>query len=357
MKRDTQPVRFCTSADGTRIAWARTGSGVPILRAAHYLTHIESDLASPLWGPWLGALAHEGELVRYDQRGCGLSDHAVDDCTLDAMVADLEAVVDASGIECFVLLGVSQGGATAIRYAARHPDRVRKLVLFNAYARGAYRRGLGPEAEDRARLLVRMIEIGWGQANPAFHQAFSTLLMPDAPPSLAAELVELQRVSTSPAQAARIFNAVNDYDASADVPNVRVPALVMHVRHDARVPISEGLAIAQALPDARFVTLEGRNHVLAENEPAFRQFFSHLHAFVVGAATPGAGFGALSVRERDLLQLIATGLDNAQIAARLGRSEKTVRNNVSALLARIGVENRPQAIVRAREAGFGRSAD
>ena len=350
-------MRFCSSADGTRIAWTRTGSGVPILRAAQFLTHIESDAASPLWGPWLSALAREGEVVRYDQRGCGLSEREVANCSLEAMVGDLEAVADAAGLGRFVLLGASQGGAIAIRYAALHPERVDRLVLLGAYARGALRRGAGAEAEERARMMIRMIELGWGRANPAFHQAFSTLLMPDAPAALSDELNELQRVSTSPAQAARIFSALNDFDASADVPRVAAPALVVHARHDARVPHTEGLAIASSLRDARFVTLETRNHVLVPGEPAFQQFFAELHAFIAHAATPATGFESLTGRERDLLQLVAQGLDNAQIAARLGRSEKTVRNGVSQLLSRLGVENRLQAIVRAREAGFGRAVD
>ena len=344
-------VRFCTSRDGTRIAWARTGAGVPIVRAAHYLTNIEGDVDSAVYGPWLQALARTGELIRYDQRGCGLSSRDVANCSLDAMVADLEAVVAASGVDRFVLLGVSQGGATALRYAARHPERVAKLVLVGAFARGAYRRGNPGEAE-RARLMVGMIEHGWGQSNPAFHRAFSTMLMPSAPASLHDELVELQRVSSTPAQAARIVDTVNGWDASDDMPGVEAPALVMHARDDARVPMAEGLAIAAALRDGRFVSLEGRNHLLVPGEPAFDQFFEELRGFVRDTGV-ASGFPALNARERELLQLVAMGLDNAQIAARLDRSEKTVRNNVSALFARIGAENRAQAIVRAREAGFG----
>lgn len=355
MTRHVPSVRFCSSADGTRIAWTRAGAGQPIVRAAHFLTHIERDIGSQVWGPLLGAIAREGELIRYDQRGCGLSDHDVDDCSLDAMVADLAAVVDAAALEKFVLFGPSQGGAIAIRYAARHPERVHKLILLGGFARGPCRRGLDEAAEARARLMIRMIELGWGQGNPAFHQAFSTMLMPDAPPALTDELNELQRASTSPAQAARIFAAVNEFDASDDTGDIAAPTLVAHARDDARVPLSEGRMIAAGVRDGRFVALESRNHVLVRGEPAFEQFIAELHAFLAdGAAPASAAFSSLSTRERDLLHLVAMGLDNAQIGARLSRSEKTVRNNVSALLGRLGVENRSQAIVRAREAGFGR---
>jgi pimeloyl-ACP methyl ester carboxylesterase/DNA-binding CsgD family transcriptional regulator len=357
LTRHLPSVRFCSSADGTRIAWTRAGSGLPIVRAAHFLTHIERDVGSQVWGPLLAALAREGEVIRYDQRGCGLSDHDVDDCSLDAMVADLAAVVDAAGLDRFVLFGPSQGGAIAIRYAARHPERVHKLVLLGGFSRGPCRRGLGEEAEARARLMISMIELGWGQGNPAFHQAFSTMLMPDAPPELTDELNDLQRASTTPAQAARIFSAVNQFDASADIAYIVAPTLVAHARDDARVPLSEGRLIAAGVRDARFAVLESRNHVLVRGEPAFDQFFSEVHAFLAEGAAPDSGaFPSLTPRERDLLQLVAMGLDNAQIAARLSRSEKTVRNNVSALFERLGVENRSQAIVRARNAGFGRES-
>lgn len=360
MMTSHEPIRFCASADRTRIAWTRSGQGVPIVRAAHWLTHIEAEPDSPLWGPWIGALAREGQLIRYDERGCGLSDRDVADCSLDAMVADLEAVVEAAGVQRFVLLGTSQGGAIALRYAARHPQRVAKLVLLGAFARGMLRRGLGEAAEERASLMIKMIEVGWGQSSSAFHQAFTTLLMPDAPLRMMQELNELQRISTTPHQAARIFRAVHEFDASEDLARITAPTLVMHVRDDDRVPIAEGRTIAASIGGARFVPLDGRNHVLVEGEAAFARFFVELRAFLRDLRVTGADGGAfatLSERQRQLLELLARGLDNAQIAARIGRSEKTVRNGVSALLGKLAAETRAQAIVKARDAGFGRSSD
>ena len=204
--------------------------------------------------------------------------------------------------------------------------------------------------------MVRMIELGWGQANPAFHQAFSTMLMPDAPSALTDELNELQRASTSPAQAARIFSAVNDFDASADIARIMASTLASHARDDAPVPLAEGRLIAAGARDARLVTLDGRNHVLVRAEPAFDQFVAEMHAFLDdGAAPTAAGFPSLNPRERDLLQLVAMRLDNAQIAARLALREGGAQQRVGAVRA----PRRGEPLAGDREgarSGFGRAS-
>jgi pimeloyl-ACP methyl ester carboxylesterase/DNA-binding CsgD family transcriptional regulator len=350
-----QELRFCISADGTRIAYARTGRGTPIVKAANWLTHIELDLLSKPWQSWIEEVSRMGQLVRYDERGCGLSDHDVADVSLDAHVADLEAVVDAAGLERFVLIGVSQGGALAVSYAARHPERVSHLVLVGAFAQGVLKRNVPESVKETARLTVQLIRLGWDQANPAFNQLFTTQMMPDAPAEVARSFNEMQRLSASPEQAARLVAASAEFDASAALPLIRCPTLVFHARADARVPFEEGCKLASSIAGARFVPLDSRNHVLLDGEPAWAVFARDLRAFLATGpqgAAPHA-FAMLTPKERELLDHLARGLDNAQIAAHLGLAHKTVRNTITRVFEKLEVENRAQAIVRAREAGFG----
>jgi len=355
-----QTIHFCRSIDGVRIAYATLGRGrrLPIVRAAHFLTNVEGDLDSPVWRPWLDELSRERVLLRYDARGCGLSDREPPALSFDAAVADLEAVIDAAGVDRFALLGCSQGCATAIAYAARHPRRVACLVVLGGFVRGALRRAATPEQLREARLLMDMVAVGWGRDNPAFRQAFTSLFIPDGTPEQVHWFNELERLSCSPEQAVRMLSAMAQLDVSDLATQVRCPTLVMHVRGDARVPFDEGRQVAGLVPGARFVPLEGRNHILLASEPAFGRCFEHLCSFVDAHGHPGQAvraFPALTAGERDVVELIAHGLDNLQIAAHLGLAEKTVRNKVSAVFAKLDVSTRAQAIVRAREAGFGAS--
>jgi pimeloyl-ACP methyl ester carboxylesterase/DNA-binding CsgD family transcriptional regulator len=350
-----QELRFCIGADGTRIAYARTGRGTPIVKAANWLTHIELDLLSKPWQPWIEEVSRIGQLVRYDERGCGLSDHEVADVSLEAHVADLAAVVDAAGLERFALIGVSQGGALAVSYAARYPERVSHLVLVGAFAQGVLKRDVPESVKETARLTVQLIRLGWDQANPAFNQLFTTQMMPDAPPEVARRFNEMQRLSTSPEQAARLIAASAEFDACAALPLIRCPTLVFHARADARVPFEEGRKLASSIAGARFVPLDSRNHVLLDDEPAWAVFARELRAFLVTGpqGTAPHAFATLTQKERELLDHLARGLDNAQIAAHLGLAQKTVRNTITRVFEKMGVENRAQAIVRARDAGFG----
>ena len=350
-----QTIRFCKSSDGARIAYATMGKGPPLVRAAHFLTHLEFELRTPVWRPWLVEYSRDHTLVRYDQRGCGLSDREIAELSLDAMVADLEAVVDAAGLERFPLFGASQGGAIAIAYAARHPERVSRLIIHGGYARGVLKRDQTPEQVAEAKVLVDLVRLGWGRENPAYRQVFTSLMIPDSTPEEAASFNELERTSTSPELAARLVASFGPIDVTSVAPLVRCPTLVLHVRNDARVPFEEGRLIAGLVPGARFVPLEGRNHVLLEREPAFRQLFAELHAFLAPDEAPrrrDAAFPDLTPREREILELVAHGLDNEAIGARLELSEKTVRNNITHIFDKLGVATRAQAIVRAREAGF-----
>jgi len=350
-----QTIRFCKSSGGARIAYATMGSGPPLVRTAHFLTHLEFELRTPVWRPWLAEYSRSHTLVRYDQRGCGLSDREPVDLSFEAMVADLESVVDAAGLDRFPLVGASQGGAIAIAYAARHPERVSRLVIHGGYARGVLKRDPTPEQLAEAKVLVDLVRLGWGRENPAYRQVFTSLMIPDSTPEEVASFNELERTSTSPECAARLVAAFGPIDVTTLAPLVRCPTLVTHARLESRVPFEEGRLVASLVPGARFVPLDGRNHVLLGREPAFRQFFAELHAFLAegeSASRARAAYPDLTPREREILELIAHGLDNEAIGARLALSEKTVRNNVTRIFDKLGVPTRAQAIVKAREAGF-----
>jgi pimeloyl-ACP methyl ester carboxylesterase/DNA-binding CsgD family transcriptional regulator len=344
----TQQLRFVTAADGTRIAVASIGSGPALVRAAHWLSHVEHDLASPVWRPWLAALSSQHHYIRYDQRGCGLSDADVRDFSLDAWVGDLEAVVDGLGLQRFPLLGMSQGGAVAIAYAVRHPERVSQLVLVGAYARAALRRATTAAERLESQTLINLMRVGWGRDNPAFRQVFTNLFIPDGTPEQHQWWSELERLTVSPENAARTLEAFYDIDVRDLAAQVRVPTLVMHSRGDARVPFDEGRQLAALIPGARFVPLESRNHVLLEGEPAWALFLRELRDFVGAQAVPGLEALGLTPSERAVLQLVAQGLDNHAIAQRLSKGEKTVRNQISAIFAKLGVHTRAEAIVRVR---------
>ena len=348
-----QDVRFCTAADGTRIAVASIGSGPPLVRAAHWLSHVEHDLESPVWRPWLRELSERHTYVRHDQRGCGLSDRTLDGLSLDAWVGDLEAVVDQLGLERFPLLGMSQGGAVAIAYARRHPEMVSHLVLVGAYARGAMRRATDDLERLEAETLVNLIRIGWGRDNDAFRQVFTNQFIPGGSAEQHRWWTELQRVSASPEGAARTLEVFHGVDVTDLATALRVPTLVMHAREDARVPFDEGRRLAALIPGARFVALDSANHVLLEGEPAWPVFLDALHAFLAPAPAagvapaPDAAANALTAAETAVLQLVARGLDNHAIAKQLGKSEKTVRNQVSTIFDKLGVRTRAEAIVQA----------
>jgi pimeloyl-ACP methyl ester carboxylesterase/DNA-binding CsgD family transcriptional regulator len=350
-----QTVRFCTTSDKVRIAYASTGRGSPLVRTAHFLTHVELDVASPVWNPWLSELSRDRQVVRYDGRNCGLSDRTATPLGLDTWLADLEAVIDAAKLERFSLFGCSQGGAISIAYAARHPERVASLVLLGAYARGPMKRDPTPAQVSEARALLDLVQVGWGRDNPAFRQVFTSLFIPGGSPEQVDWFNELERLTISPTDAARAMAAFGQIDVTVEAAALRCPTLVLHALGDARVPYEEGRRLAGSIPRARFVSLDSRNHVLLEHEPASRCCFDEIRAFLREHDPPkeaALAFTELTKGERALVELMAHGLDNLQIAARLGLSEKTVRNKVSAVFTKLEVETRSQAIVRARQAGF-----
>jgi pimeloyl-ACP methyl ester carboxylesterase/DNA-binding CsgD family transcriptional regulator len=353
-----QRIRFCTSRDDVRIAFAALGEGPPLVRVNNWFTHLELDWDNPVWRHWSEALTERRMLVRYDPRGSGLSDRDVTDFSLDAMVADLEAVVNALKLRRFPLLGLCQGGVIAVAYAARHPERVSRLVLYDSYPYGAFVNDAGEKLARQAQAFSQMIEVGWGRKVGAFRELFANLLMPDAAGHQLKWISELQRRSASPATACQLWNAFNTFDIRTEAPKVAAPTLVFHVRGDAMVPFEAGRRLAAAIPNARFLPLEGKNHILRADEPAWLTFKKELNEFLDADEQADSSeveeFTALTAREREILDCIARGQTSSQIADCLRIAEKTVRNHVTSVFSKLGVEHRSQAIVIARKAGLGR---
>jgi pimeloyl-ACP methyl ester carboxylesterase/DNA-binding winged helix-turn-helix (wHTH) protein len=274
-----QDIQFCTSSDGVRIAYSRVGEGEPIIKAGNWLNHLEYDWESPVWSHLLKWMAGRWHLVRYDARGNGLSDRDVVEISFDAFVRDLEAVVDASGFERFTLFGASQGCAVSIAYAVKHPERVKKLVLYGGFARGRRIRG-GKDDIANADAMLTLMRTGWGQENPAFRQVFTSLFVPEGTPEQARWFNELQRVTTSPENAVRIRYVSDMMDIAKLLPQVKVPTLVLHCESDAVQPFEEGRLIAASIPGARFVGLEGKNHLILETDACWPRFQDEVAAFI-----------------------------------------------------------------------------
>jgi len=270
-----QQVHFCTASDGVRIAYAVAGQGPPLVKAANWLNHLEYDWQSPIWSGLLHELATDHQLVRYDERGNGLSDWVVEDISFEAFVRDLESVVQAARLNRFALFGISQGCAVSIVYAIRHPERVTHLVLYGGFARGRAKRD-----PEHARTLLSLVRQGWGQENPAFRQFFTSLFLPEGTPEQMQWFNDLQRITTSPENAVRIMQATGEVDISDLLPQVRVPTLVLHCRNDAGVVLDEGRRLAAGIPGAKFVALESRNHLVLKSEPAWEKFIGEIKSFL-----------------------------------------------------------------------------
>lgn len=354
-----QKIHFCTSRDGVRLAFAMCGTGPTVIAAAHWISHLKLDWDNPVRRSWLSMLSRRHTLVRYDARGTGLSDRDPVDFSLQRQIEDLEAVADAAKCNRFALLGLWTGGAVALNYAVRHPERVTHLVLHACATRGRLARDPGLAQIEEAEAQLKLIEVGWANENSAFRQMHTSQLMPDATGEQARAFNELMRHTTTPANAAKLLRAHwTEVDNRAVGPQIKCPTLVLHAREDARIPFEEGRSLAAIIPGARFVPLESRNHILVEGEPAWQQLVAELNDFLPAPASApsdaqGSFIDDLTPRETQVLNLIAQGLDNATIGSRLGISERTARNHVSAVFSKLGVSTRAKAIVLARDAGFG----
>lgn len=344
-----------------RIAYAVAGDGPPLVRAAHWLSHIEYEWRSPLWRSWLQGMAHRWTLIRYDERGCGLSDRQAEGFSFDDWVRDLEAVVDACGLDRFALLGMSQGGPIAVAYAAKYPERVSHLVLYGTYLRGRPKWTGPPDRETESEAIVRLIELGWGRTESPYAEVFASLFIRQPDADQRRQFTELQRLSASLATAAAIVRGFNAIEVTEVARTLSVPTLVLHARDDARVPFEEGRRTASVIPGARLIALDGASHILQQGEAALDQFLDAVSAFLAEPADPvtpsHAAIATLTRREREVLELIARGVDNPAIAKRLFISPPTVRNHITRIFDKLGVRSRAEAIVRARRTGFGYGSD
>lgn len=275
-----QEIHFCTTSDNVSIAYASVGSGPPFVKAANWMNHLEFDWRSPVWRHLLDEFSSDHQLVRYDERGTGLSDRNVSELSLDVFVDDLAAVVGRLGLEKFPLLGISQGGPVAVAYAIRHPEKVSHLILFGSFASGWKRSNLDEKILENRRAQLTLIRQGWNSKNPAIRQLWTTLCIPDGRPEEAESFNELQRESVSPETAARIFDAIGDLDVREMLPLLEVPVLVLHSRGDSMVQFEEGRRLASMIPRAKFVPLESRNHLLMDHEPAWTVFVEEVRRFL-----------------------------------------------------------------------------
>ena len=354
IKKPAQRIRYLRTLDGVQLAWAEAGAGPTLIKAANWMTHLEYEWESPVWRHWIRFFSDHFRYIRHDERGCGMTDWNVGDLSFARWVEDLEAVVAAvNPQEPFALLGISQGAATCIAYAVKHPERVSRLVLYGGYARGTYRRG-DPDKERLYRALIEMTLLGWGKDNPAFRQVFTSRFIPGATDEQVGWFNDLCRKTTSPEIAARLLETRATIDVLDLLERVQAPTLILHSRDDDVIPIAEGHILAAGIPGAQFVELDSKNHIILDSEPAWERFCAEVLDFLNVKESGGEdpAFESLTAREREVLALITEGLGNAQIAERLSISQKTVRNHVSNVFDKLGVWTRAQAMVFAHDRGF-----
>ncbi|HET6976945.1 MAG TPA: alpha/beta fold hydrolase [Pyrinomonadaceae bacterium] len=355
IKRATQRIRYLRTADGVQLAWAEAGTGKTLIKAANWMTHLEFEWESPVWRHWIRFFSDHFRFIRHDERGCGMTDWNVGDLSFDRWVEDLEALVSVvDPPEPFALLGISQGAATCIAYAIKHPERVSRLVLYGGYARGTFERG-DADKERLYRALIDLTRLGWGKDNPAFRQIFTSRFIPGATDEQIGWFNELCRKTTSPEIAARLLETRATINVIDLLGQVEAPTLILHSRDDDVIPIAEGHILAAGIHGAQFVELDSKNHILLESEPAWERFCEEVLSFMGVSDSSGGedpAFNSLTAREREVLALITEGLGNAEIAARLSISEKTVRNHVSNVFDKLGVWSRAQAMVFAHDHGF-----
>jgi pimeloyl-ACP methyl ester carboxylesterase/DNA-binding CsgD family transcriptional regulator len=350
-----QDIQFCAAPDGVKLAYAVSGDGPPLVMSATWLTHLEHQWESLAWRPWLDAFSGEFKLLRYDQRGCGLSDRDPQDLSFEVWIRDFESIIDAAGFRQFSILATCQGGPIAIEYAARHPQRVRKLVLYGTYSLGRMRWEHLPKEVEKARGLTQLIRIGWAQENHALLQMWADAFQPGGTVAHMRSWCEQQRAATSAETAARLLQIGWNVDVREAARKIKCPVLILHPTRDEVVPIEGGRLLVSLIPGSRFVEIDSENHMPLADEPAWPRLVSEIRGFLAEPApvSHGLPLDQLTPRELAVLERIAEGMDNTELAASLGVSEKTVRNHITRLFDKIRVRHRYEAIVLARDAGLG----
>ena len=348
-----QTVRFLSTRDGVRLAWASSGAGPALVKASNWITHLEYDWESPVWRHWTHFFNDNFRYLRFDERGNGLSERKLPELSTDTWLADLEDVIGAAKPEQpFVLLGISQGSVAAIQYALAHPEHVSHLVIYGGYPRGWAVRS-DDELKRQMRAIIELTELGWGKSAPTYRRMYTSRFLPDGTPDQLRWFDELLGKTTSPAMAAKQVTIRGQADVEHLLAGVQVPTLILHAGGDQCIPLDAGLTLAAGIPGAEFVQLESNNHILTEDEPAWSDLQAAILAFTgVTAQSESEIFADLSARERQILAHLVDGETNQAIGQSLFISEKTVRNHITRVFAKIGVGSRAQAMVLARDNGF-----
>jgi pimeloyl-ACP methyl ester carboxylesterase/DNA-binding CsgD family transcriptional regulator len=338
----SQEIRFCTAPDGVRIAWARHGAGPPLVISTCWLSHLQHDWESPVWRHFLDDLGRVATVIRYDERGHGLSDRDVDDHELAARVGDLEAVIAAAGHESFALMAMSQGGPVAIDYAARHAERVTRLIFYGSYATADL--DADPEQLEMNAAFEQMIKVGWARPQSEFRRVFTSMMIPSGGEEQMRWLDELQRVSVTADIAIRARQQRKEASSVHLLPELRMPTLVLHSRHDRMNPLADGRFLASSISGARFVVLESDNHIVLGDEPAWQVFVHEVTEFMqpdseAAATSERVDVAALlSPRELDVLRLAAAGRTNDEIAELLVLSVRTVERHMQNIYVKLDVQ-------------------
>ena len=348
-----QTIRYLTTRDHVRLAWAASGTGPAMVKAANWLTHLEYDWESPVLRHWVQFLSRHFSLIRYDERGCGLTQRDVESVAIEHWIDDLEDVIDvARPGQPFALMGISQGACACIEYAVRYPERLSHLILYGGYVRG-WTRHKNPDHVREGMATVELTELGWGRTDPIYRRLLTKRFLPESDEEQLRWFDELCARSVNPEMAARLLLSRGEADVSGLLPLVKAPTLVVHATGDQISPFSQGQRLAEGIPGARFVMLDSPNHILLEHEPAWQKFCEAVLDFTeVRSKAEEQVFNGLSVREREILGKLMQGLTNVEIGRVLFISEKTVRNQLTRIYEKLGVNNRSQAIVFAGDHGF-----